>query len=244
MLSRGMILTYSALLYGMFSEYKIRRKKIPTRLFININLVFISLFVISIYSVNLIREHDFKKLDQYDLKEIDLGVSNVHRAIPLILDRWVGIEGVMAVSSSNKIGWDLLVRAGHEKYDDKVASFYDSNLISSPYIDNDFSKKHPISLPGILAFFFYPGSFIFLFFCMFTLGLLAGLIEYFVFYLGQYNLILCSLMAQVVSYRYSNFGHVPSNSYLIISAIFLNLLIIFLLFKIIHKWVSYCRPNI
>jgi hypothetical protein len=157
-------------------------------------------------------------------------------AKPLFLDRWVGIEGVMAISSSSKLGWNLLQEAWQEKYSENTISFYDKNLIKSDYLHTDFTKNHYISLPGILAFFFYPGSFIFLFCSMFLLGLFAALIELAALKLGGNNLILCALIAEVVAYRYASFGYVPAQSYLLFGTIFLNLIIIYFIDKVMRKF--------
>jgi len=103
--------------------------------------------------------------------------------------------------------------------------FYDSNLIDSPYKNTDFTKKHHLSLPGIVAFLFYPGSIIFLFLCMMFLSLLASLIEVYVYFVGRNNLILCSLISMVVAYRFASFGYAPTQSYLLFGTIIINIII-------------------
>jgi hypothetical protein len=146
------------------------------------------------------------------------------------------MEGVMSVSSSSKLGWDLWAEAWQEKYSENAMSFYDKNLIKSIYSNTDFTKHHFISLPGVVAFCFYPGSFLLLFGCMFLLGLFAALVEMSVYKLGGNNLILCSLMAEVVAYRFASFGYVPAQSYLLFGTIFLNLFIIYFFDKFIGVW--------
>jgi hypothetical protein len=157
-------------------------------------------------------------------------------AAPLFLDRWVGIEGVMAVSSNSKVGWQLWKEAWKERYSEKTMSFYDTNLIKSPYNTTDFTKKHSISMPGIMAFFYYPGSYLFLLGSMFLLGLLAATIEMSAFMLSGHNLILSALIAEIVAYRFASFGYAPAQSYLLFGTIFLNLLIIYLAGKLLASW--------
>ncbi|HOQ43285.1 MAG TPA: hypothetical protein PK178_14080, partial [Smithellaceae bacterium] len=152
-------------------------------------------------------------------------ITNI--TLTLFVDRWVGMEGVMAVSSYPDLGWDLSKTAWKETYNENETSFFDNTFIASPYINTDKTKFHYISLPGIVAFLFYPGSFLFLFVCMFILGVIAAIIEYFVFRLGGENVILCSLIAQVVAFRYLSFGYVPMQSYLLFGSIILNLFIIY-----------------
>ena len=145
----------------------------------------------------------------------------------LLIDRWVGIEGAMAVSSYPHLGWDLWKRAWKEKFSNYGTSMFDLTFIRSPYLESDMLKHHFVSVPGILAFFYYPGSFSFLFISMFLLGLLAAGIEFIIYKLSGANLILCSLLSQVVAYRYAHFGYVPAQSYLLFGSLLLNVLIIY-----------------
>ena len=151
----------------------------------------------------------------------------------LFIDRWVGMEGMMAITSYPDKGWGLWKGAWQEKLAYNKLSFYDKHIIKSPYIYTDLSKHHYISLPGIMAFCFYPGSFLFLFICTFALGAIATIIEVSVYKLGGKNIILCALLAQVVAYRYAHFGYAPNQSYLIFSALYLNLFIIYISNKIL-----------
>jgi hypothetical protein len=152
---------------------------------------------------------------------------SAHGVKILFLDRWVGIEGMLAVSGSSRRGWSLLEEAVVEKYDEHKTSFYDLNLINSPYLNIDMNKHHHISLPGFIAFFYYAGSTVFLFVIIGFLGLLAGLIEIFAYKISGKNLIFAALIAQVVAYRYAHFGYVPAQSYLLFGSILLNIFIIY-----------------
>src|SRR5690606_619381 len=77
----------------------------------------------------------------------------------LVLDRWVGVEGVMAVQNYPDRGWKLWNSAWAERYDVATTSFFDLNLlVKTPYKKGrvDSNRHHYISLPGVIAFFFYP----------------------------------------------------------------------------------------
>ena len=224
LLSRGMILNSSALLYGVFASLKVHSIKSNVHFFLISFFIFGTLFVSSVFVVNYLRVSIYSG----DLN-LQVNLQSIQsKTTPLYLDRWVGMEGVMAVSSYPKLGWDLWKTAWNENYNENETSFYDNNFIESPYEEADKTKHHFISLPGIIAFFFYPGSFFLLFSSMFTMGALGSIIETFVFKFGGKNVILCSLIAQVVAYRYAHFGYVPKQSYLLFGAIFLNLIIIYL----------------
>lgn len=232
LLSRGMILNSVALFYGLFKSLKSNSVNLTLQFAFTVSLVFLVLFGSSVLVVNYLRSHDtaFSKSSVYGSNS---GVDGQNMAVvqslttPLFIDRWVGIEGVLAVSSSPKVGSDLWVEAWQEVYSDYGTSFYDLNLIKSPYLEMDATKNHYISLPGIIAFFFYPGSFFLLFGMMFLAGVIGAAIEIFVYKFGGKNLILCSLLAQVVAFRFASFGYVPSQTYLLFGTLFLNVVIIY-----------------
>ncbi len=217
LLSRGMVLNASALFYGVFRSLKLNSIRLSLRFFLILSILFMLLFGSSVLMVNYFRAGD------NDHREISI----VQPMKILILDRWVGIEGVMAVTSYPKLGWGLWVEALGESFSNNKTSYYDMNFITSPYINTDMTKHHYISLPGIIAFFFYPGSYLFLFGCIFAVGLAGAVIEVSVFKLGGMNIILCALMAQVVAYRFAHFGYVPKQSYLLFSTVYLNLFVIY-----------------
>jgi len=223
LLSRGMILNAGALLYGVLVSLKLNTIKSRLSFFVASFLMFIILFVSSVLFVNYLRTIVY--LDNLDSES---RIQEAHSfTTPLFIDRWVGMEGVMAVSSYPNLGWDLWKTALNETYNENETSFYDNNFIVSSYVNTNKTQHHFISLPGIIAFFFYPGSFWFLFGSMFVLGGFAAMVEFSAYRFGGKNVILCALMAQIVAYRFASFGYVPMQSYLLIGSVVLNLLIIY-----------------
>jgi hypothetical protein len=236
MFSRGMILNVGALAYGIYKTIKISSITWNVRILVLSFVMFILLFGCSVFMVNYMRSNDVKITSQSETSQSERVSAATNLAVPLFLDRWVGMEGVMAVSSYPNAGWNLWKEAWAEKYSESAMTLYDKDIISASYTNSDMEKKHSISLPGIVAFCFYPASYSFLFGCLFLLGLFAAVIEIAVFKLGGNNLILCSLLAEVVAYRYANFGYVPAQSYLLFGTIFLNLLIINFFDKLYRIW--------
>lgn len=225
LLSRGMILNAGALMYGVLISLRQYQIKSKISFFIATFLMFCTLFVSSVLFVNYLRSTIY--LDNSDTTTSESLSQTRAMTTPLFIDRWVGMEGVMAVSSYPSLSWNLFKTALKEQYNENDTSFYDNNLIDSAYENTDKSKHHFISLPGIIAFFYYPGSLLFLFFSMFVLGGFAALIEYSTYKLGGMNVILCALFAQVVAFRFASFGYVPAQSYLLLGSLFLNLFIIY-----------------
>lgn len=227
MLSRGMILNAGAVIYGIFLTVRLNKIKSKLSFLVSTIVLTAILFITSIMLVNYIRSSIYLDNGEDRLSEFRSMTT------PLFVDRWVGIEGVMAVSSYPNLGWPMFRSALKEKYDENETSFYDNTFITSSYVNTDKTKHHFISLPGIIAFFFYPGSFIFLFGSMLILSLFASLIEIFTYKFGGTNLVLCSLFAEVIAYRFSSFGYVPTQSYLLFGSMCMNLLFIYLLNRFI-----------
>ncbi|PKO60732.1 MAG: hypothetical protein CVU24_11765 [Betaproteobacteria bacterium HGW-Betaproteobacteria-18] len=236
LLSRGMVLNSSALAVGGLRLLGAMKCRVPLVRFIIAGTVFVVLFVASVFAVNYLRASWVIEVDT------STSISMVpEMTSPLFMDRWVGIEGVMAVSSSDKLGWSLWREAWQEKFRAGELSLYDRYFIDSPYTHPaiDKTKNHFVSLPGIIAFLYYLGSLPFLFFALLGFGLVAAAFEIATYrYCGE-NWILCSLFAQVVAFRYASFGYVPSQSYLLFGTLLLNVLIIFTVDRALNRFFSW-----
>ena len=123
-LSRAMIFNGTALIYGFyklvdFSKIEIRKKK-----FVNYFLILLILFVISLFVVSKLRQSkDFpighevhKYLPEIKtetktkiITTINSTTKEINQIIFLIAGRWVGIEGVMAVSSNKEEDMNYLL---------------------------------------------------------------------------------------------------------------------------------------
>lgn len=231
LLSRGMILNASALLLGLHCTA--RQAAIVQRFWTwaAIGVIFVTAFLGSVLGVNHLRSGQGESLAQIRFD----GRVVKSSTMVLFLDRWVGMEGVMAVVGSPLRGWNLWNDAWKETYQKKL-SFYDSNLITSAYINTDLTKVHHVSLPGIVAFLYYPGSMPFLFCLLFIFALVAACFEWLTFKLGGGNLILCALCAQVIAARFAHFGYLPKQTYLLFGTILLNLLLIYLGNWLLVRW--------
>lgn len=226
MMSRGMILNACALAIGTLERLK-KIGTVPTLadcLFAS--AVFVLLFGLSINTVRLMRDFSHYGVERSKIRSVHHAQRN---AAVLILDRWVGIEGAMAVSSYAELGWELWKEAWKERYANYGTSFYDREIAASVYVDRpNVNQHHYISLPGIIAFLYYPGSMAFLFVAMIIAGVVGAIIDLTTFKLGGANLILTALLSQVVASRYAHFGYVPGQSYLLFGTLGFNVLLIFI----------------
>lgn len=240
LLSRGMVLNFTALALGAhrtIQTLKLRTGWTPMAI---TAVIFCAAFAGSVLAVNYLRaswqiseNEAFQKQSEPSQRQIDTNKSSAASIVPgmtapLFVDRWVGIEGVMAVTSFDRLGWGLWQEAWAEKFREGTLSLYDRYFIKSPYEYSgiDRSRNHYISLPGIVAFLFYPGSWPFLFFSLFGCCIMAAAVEIATYRLCGRNLILCSLFGQVIAFRLTSIGYVPNQSYLFFGTLLLNVALI------------------
>lgn len=239
LLSRGMILNATSILLGLYGAA--RQVGIVQRFWTwaAIGTIFATAFIASVLGVNHLRSGQYTgSVSAGGLAGIPVNAHVIKSStMALFLDRWVGMEGVLAVVGSPLRSWSFWDQAWKETYQKKL-SFYDANLITSAYVNTDLTKVHHVSLPGIVAFFYYPGSMPFLFGSLLLLGLLAACFEWLAFKLGGGNLILCALCAQVIAARFAHFGYLPKQTYLLFGTILLNLLLIYFANWLLVRWYS------
>ena len=228
--SRGMILNGSALMYGAVALLRRREPRLRLGLTGFVVVAFGVLFVASVMSVNYMRAKAFYVNDSPGTRD----VAVVEQTSILFLDRWVGIEGVMAVVGSKNKGWEVFKEAVFERFDKSANAFYDQKFVVSAYDNSRNDGLHFVSLPGYIAFLFYPGSYLFLFCAVFVFSMIAAIFEYVVYCLGGKNLVFCALIAQVIAFRYTSFGYVPLQSYMLFGSILLNVLILFFFDKLLR----------
>jgi hypothetical protein len=226
MFSRGMILNSIAIIVGLcrYTKLKIIAPNIKFSL-VTLS-AFIALLISSVLAVNYIRTH--KYADKKTPATISKIESTKQYTLNLIADRWVGIDGVMAVVSYPDKGWPLWKRAWQETNTKSGTSLYDKEIANdSVYNYADLNKHHFISLPGIIAFFYYPGSLWFLFLAMMITGILSIFAEHQIKKYSRGNIIYTSLIAMVIATRLSHFGYAPKQTYLLLATIILNTAIIY-----------------
>ena len=180
MLSRGMIFNCLAITFALYKF----TNKINLKLQINFYLKFLALlflaFYISVISVNHLRISKFNiggsLINENSLKYSENKASNIkitqnisqsfNGFYHLLIHRWVGINSMLIITEDKKfLNFELFYQSLNEKYDAKSISFYEKNFNIYPednYKANSSRKGN--TLPGLIAFLFYSGSYIFLFF--------------------------------------------------------------------------------
>lgn len=167
--------------------------------------------------------------------------NKIYKALQLIYIRFVGIESMMAVSSYQKLGFNNFKEAFDEKIDYSNYNHYylKYSLLEENGSDEKFledkkdlkNKQYTIHTPGIIAFLYYSGSKVFLFFSVFVCSIVFFLFERFVYFSSSGNLILTAFISHIISYRLAHFGYVPTQSYLFFGALLITIFTIFLFNK-------------
>ena len=160
----------------------------------------------------------------------------INMSIFVLINRWVGIESMIAVVSSNNLSFGLLFQSFKERKITKKKTFYETTF----KVDWDGGKEVLLgekrvlkgnTLPGIISFLFYTGNYYFLFISIFILVFIFSLFEILCKKISNNNMIFSSFISFMISFRLFNFGYVPKESYLFFASVLLSALLIFILSK-------------
>jgi hypothetical protein len=156
--------------------------------------------------------------------------------ISLSINRWVGIDALLAVSQNKNLSFNLFLSAWQEEKNIKKKSFYIDNFFSR-FNYTGFEKKNLniVITPGIVAFLYYSGSALFVFFFIIFLILICLAIEMLFFYYSLGNIILANIIGYALSVRFIHFGYIPFNSINFLLSFLITFFIIYFLTKIIQK---------
>ncbi len=136
-----------------------------------------------------------------------IGTGFLPRISALVVDRWIGLEGVMAVSAYPEKSSALLFDAAKEKREiGKTTKFQE--ISNSHYRWTDASNWQFASLPGAAAFLYFSGSLWVVLIGMATFAFLLQLSEQWVFALTS-NPLLCSLFGLTLANTIAQFGIAP-----------------------------------
>ena len=232
LLSRGMVLNGSAGLFGVLNHLHLHSIKTNMKYIITGTAFFVLLFALSIHSVTTMRKFAFGEKNGY-VNDSKLGSAKEtkKRVGMLMIDRWVGIEGLLAVSSYESKGIYLLKQAWDEKLREQKLSLYDRTFINSSYKTSDFSKNHFVSIPGPIAFFNYSDSALIVFLGLFILTILGSAYDYIIFSFSGASLVVTSILSQVIAYRFAHIGYVIKQSYQLLGTLLITLFIFYIIEK-------------
>tara|TARA_B100000787_G_scaffold146899_1_gene117664 strand:- start:150 stop:1553 length:1404 start_codon:yes stop_codon:yes gene_type:complete len=165
--------------------------------------------------------------------------NNLRNIANLIQNRFIGFESLAIVTSSNRQDKNIFWNSFREKITYLPReSYYAINFmnVGGTNVSSSSSRQYSVFLPGIVAFFSYHGSLVFLFTSLFLLHLCLGFIEKISLLLSFNSKIFSSFVGFVLAYRLIHFGYVPKNSYMLLTAIFISIFGIFFISKLIKKY--------
>ena len=146
------------------------------------------------------------------------------KVLSLSVDRWVGLEGIMAVVSYPNKGRALIIDAFVEKRTLGGVTKY-QEIANSKYQWVDSNVWQFASLPGAVAFLYFSGSFWIVLFGMILFAFLVQFLE-FLIYKGTRNPILCSLLGVSLANYVAQFGIAPAQGSVYLFMIFVGILAI------------------
>lgn len=170
--------------------------------------------------------------------------ENIERIIFVIKNRFVGLDGVAAVTSYPKQNFDLFKRALKEEFNPNLYGFYQRTFVIPFENNNEINYKrsserhYGIIIPGIISFLSYSGSLTFLAISLIVVHFFCSFIEFISRKLSFNSVIFSSFIGFVLGYRLIHFGYLPKQSYLILLAIILTIIIIFLIKYSIIKYLK------
>ena len=250
-LSRNFIFNPLSNLFGIYKLNKITNNFNHTK-FLYFLVLIIFFFLISVTLVSKERnEFLIKKTDKLNEKIVNdkkfnstdnAIISFSNRIFKIFVSRLIGVEGIMSVSSSKELNFKLFYYALNEKYVRGENSFYDKfkneNRTSKACKKNNLEKINcninSISLMGIIAFLFYSGSFLFLFFGLMIVCLFCSFFEYLCYRVSN-NMVFSAFVSQIFAYRLWHFGYLPANTYKLVLSICILIILTYLYKKIISK---------
>jgi len=179
-----------------------------------------------------------EELSEFEVKSKP---SKLNTSLSLIINRWVGLESMLAVVSTDKLSFDLLLESFKEKkiidsdtfYETTFYLNYDNDLVTPHHGKNVmFGEKRVLkgnTLPGIITFLFYSGSYYFLFISLMIIILIFSWLEITCLKISNNNMIFAAFISYTTAFRLFNFGYAPSDSHLYLISIAVSIFLMFIL---------------
>ena len=263
MLSRGMIFNSMAVIYAFYKFSSKIKLKLKIKFYLKFLIMLLLFFIVSVASVNYLRivHHNIGVLPEYFTEKQSIIKKHDHKVLSvdqtlfenlnsyseialrgfrsLLVNRWVGIDSMLLVTKNKEIlNFNFFKESLKEKFDVKSPSFYETKFkIYTPDHYKETSYKKGNTLPGLITYLFFSGSYIFLIISIMFFCFIATFLEYLIFKTSNSNLVASGLIGMVISYRFAHFGYLPAQSYLLFGSI-LGVIFFLFLFKFITRFIK------
>ena len=241
-LSRAFLLVVLAYIKGFIDSAKKLNINIKFSKNLLLNFIFIIIFfIIGFFFVENLRNTKFIKSSNdrgflnYSHTHNQLKQS-VIRISTLATTRWVGIDGLLSVSNNDNKSFDLFLSSLLEERKQRKPSFYMENFFKSFKFEAEANANlNTVILPGLIAFLYYSGSYIFVMFGVIFFILLFSSIELIFLKFSNRNNLLGSIIGFTLAWRLAHFGYLPINTLQFLFSFLLTFILVFLIFKFIWK---------
>lgn len=240
MFSRGFVLNAGSTLLALFFLYK-SEKAVSFLKFFLACVAFVVFTVASTKVVTALRFLDFEQKmsadDIYDMNKLTRHMSQsplVRMLQALLVDRWVGLEGVMRGVAFTGDRAHTFENIWREKMGSGT-SYYDINVMNSGYAQRleSIGAKHLfITIPGFVGWISVLNNLVIAFVACFLISVLFMSIEFFARRLTN-NIFMLALLGQVMAYRVAHFGYLPQQTYLFLFILLFTICLVFFCLKIV-----------
>lgn len=176
-LSRGVYVFHSIPVYYGVVKSKLALRKVKRVQKTNVLFyifIFLIGFMVALPVVNSLRDVEYSI--NYADKELIISSKSLQNLLSFSVDRWIGLEGTMALVGYSEKNFSLLFDATVEKGAIGKSSLY-QYIANSHYKDMDLNKFQFATLPGPVAFFYFSGEVWFVFWGLIVLFFLMMLFE-------------------------------------------------------------------
>ena len=198
-------------------------------------LTIIFFFICSTFIVNHMRatKWDIQAFKtNNDTQGLKKNMSKLHEFTSLIVNRWVGIDGLSNVVNYKEKNLIFYLDALKEKKKSGI-TFYESKFFLKIKEAENYSSS---LLPGFIAFSYYSGSILILIITLIFFVVTTVFIERIINYLSMNSLVITNYLAFLIVWRIIHFGSYPVNT---VSYFLLIIFFVFCIFfsnKLLHKY--------
>jgi len=198
-------------------------------------LTIIFFFICSAFIVNHMRatKWDIQAFKtNNDTQGLKKNVSKLHEFTSLIVNRWVGIDGLSNVVNYKEKNLIFYLDALKEKKKSGI-TFYESKFFLKIKEAENYSSS---LLPGFIAFSYYSGSILILIITLILLVITMIFLEKIINYLSMNSLIITNYLVFLIVWRIIHFGSYPINTVYYFLLIVFFVFCIFFFNKLLHKY--------
>lgn len=232
-LSRGSILWHvGPVLIIILINWDFFRKIISKRYIVAFAILGVISFAASLVIANYARNVQYDRAQTSESQEVNIKDS-VSQVAGLVVDRWLGIEGLMVAIGHPDTGIDLLGELIMEK--DEIGKLQKYQIIAdSIYTEVELDIFKVGTIPGVLGFLYLGNSISLTMFGVFCFFSGALLIERIIFYFNR-NIFVAAYMGMWLANSVAQFGSSPRLTFF---SLMINIFGILIISLVQSQWIG------